>query len=71
LIKNNMLTIHDQQAAMEAMLANEKEKARIQAAIETYQEVGKNFSDVITLLAEKFGLTESASKRFVNQYWRA
>lgn len=66
-----MLTFLDQQAAMNEMVENEKRKAMIQATIETYQEVGKNFADVIALLAEKFGLTESASKRFVNQYWRA
>lgn len=66
-----MLTFLNQEAAMNEMVENEKRKARIQATIETYQEVGKNIADVITLLAEKFGLTESASKKFVNQYWRA
>lgn len=66
-----MLTFLDQDAAMKAMLENEKRKAKIQATVETYQEVGKNISDAILLLAQKFGLTESASTGFVNQYWRA
>lgn len=66
-----MLTFLDQDAATKAMIENEKKKAKIQATVETYQEVGKNFSDVINLLMEKFSLTRSASEGFVDQYWRA
>jgi len=81
-----MLTLYDQEQATQMMLANERKESRregikegiregikegVKATVELCQEFGRSMSETAAVLIKKFGLTESASRDFVNQYWKA
>ena len=50
-----MLTLFDEEKIMRNYIRSEREEASVRSAIETYQEVGILFDDVVEKLMGRFG----------------
>ena len=69
-VVNIMLTLFDEEKIMRNYIRSEREEASVQSAIETYQEVGILFDDVVEKLMDRFGMSREKAVEEARQYWK-
>lgn len=65
-----MITLFNQEYAVEAYVEDEKRRSALKAAVEMCQSFGGTIEDAIRRIAAQFGLSQKDSSECVNEFWK-
>ena len=65
-----MVTLFNQEYAMEVYGREQKRDGKIEGAVEMCQKFGATIEEAIRKIAANFGLTEEASSKYVRKFWQ-
>ena len=65
-----MITLFNQEYAVEAYGADKEKTGMIRTTVELCQEFGTTIEEAIQKLISKFGLSKKDSTEYVEEYWK-